>query len=171
MAFNNKFKASIPSQISAIRILLAVLFFLVLSKDLTLATIIFTIAMLTDALDGYTARKLDSASSAGAYLDVAADFILVFAGFSGLVALGFYPFWVILLVVFMFLEFLATSKTQNSIYDPVGKYYGFFLFLVILTTLTLQNQFLNVILVILMVIFTIISFSSRLWFILHEKLF
>lgn len=171
MAFNNKFKASIPSQISAIRILLAVLFFLVLSKDLTLATIIFTIAMLTDALDGYTARKLDSASSAGAYLDVTADFILVFAGFSGLVSLGFYPFWVILLVVFMFLQFLATSKTRKPIYDPVGKYYGFFLFLVILTTLTLQNQFLNVILVILMVIFTIISLSSRLWFILHEKLF
>lgn len=89
MAFNNKFKASIPSQISAIRILLAVLFFLVLSKDLTLATIIFTIAMLTDALDGYTARKLDSASSAGAYLDVTADFILVFAGFSGLVSRDF----------------------------------------------------------------------------------
>jgi CDP-diacylglycerol--glycerol-3-phosphate 3-phosphatidyltransferase/cardiolipin synthase len=170
MAFENKFKASIPSQISAIRILLAVLFFLALNKDLTLAIIIFTAAMLTDALDGYTARKLDFASSAGAYLDVIADFILVSAGFLGLVSLGFYPFWVILLVVFMFLQFLATSKAQKPIYDPVGKYYGSFLFLVILTTLTLQNQFLNVILVILMVIFTIISLSSRLWFILHEKL-
>lgn len=127
--------------------------------------------MLTDALDGYTARKLDSTSSTGAYLDVAADFILVFAGFSGLVVRGFYPFWVILPLVFMFLQFLATSKTRPPIYDPVGKYYGFFLFLVILTALTLQNPFLNLILVILMVIFTIISFSSRLWFILHEKLF
>jgi CDP-diacylglycerol--glycerol-3-phosphate 3-phosphatidyltransferase/cardiolipin synthase len=52
------------------------------------ATLIFTLAAITDWLDGYLARRLNQTSAFGAFLDPVADKLMVVAALVVLVALG-----------------------------------------------------------------------------------
>ena len=167
---NNRIKSLTPSAITCIRIILAPIFFLTVINDLLIYSfIIFITAMITDFLDGYISRKWDVSSSRGAYFDITADFILVLAGFSAFVIKDIYPFWIIILIIFMFTQFILTSRSKILIYDPVGKYYGAFLFLTIFIGLIINNIFINLLLTILIVIFTVISVASRVLFILKHR--
>lgn len=159
----------IPSIITIFRILLApILFYTILNDLFGYSLVIFVAALISDAADGYLARKFSSTSSIGAYLDITADFILVLAGFTAFVLNGVYPFWVLIIIVLMFLQFLITSKFQILIYDPVGKYYGLFLFFIIFVNILVNDTLLNFILTILLVIFSIISITSRFIYILKD---
>lgn len=166
---NNSLKKSIPSLITIARIIIAPLFLITfLNNDLLLSIFIYVLAVATDAIDGYLARILDSSTSLGAYLDIIADLILVLSGFIAFIIKGIYPIWILIVILAMFLQFIITSRARILIYDPIGKYYGSFLFLTIFITLInaiFNNSFLNTILLILIVIFTIISLISRLYFI------
>jgi phosphatidylglycerophosphate synthase len=143
MNSKNTFKEYIPSLITSIRVISAPLFFLSINDGLLMWSLIILIfAVLTDGIDGYLARKLDSTSSFGAYFDVTADFILIMAGFSAFILNGIYPFGLLLLLIFMFLQFVITSKAHVPIYGPLGKYYGSFLFLVVFITLIFPNTLL-----------------------------
>ncbi len=57
------------------------------------AGVIFIIAMLTDIVDGWLARKWDLVSPAGAYLDPMADKLMVMAVLIMLIPLGWVPAW------------------------------------------------------------------------------
>lgn len=169
MKSNFGFVKLIPSIITIFRIVLAPILFYTLLNDLfSYSLIIFVTALISDAADGYLARKYNSTSSVGAYLDITADFILVLAGFTAFVLNGVYPFWVLIIIIFMFLQFLITSKFQILIYDPLGKYYGLFLFLIIFINILINDTFLNFILTIILVIYSIISIVSRFLFILKD---
>lgn len=66
-----------------------------------LSLVVFTIAAVSDAVDGYYARKYDVESDFGVFLDPLADKFLTFAGF---VCLPFldpsqFPWWAIVLIV------------------------------------------------------------------------
>lgn len=66
-----------------------------------LSLVVFTIAAVTDAIDGYYARRYDVESEFGVFLDPLADKFLTFAGF---VCLPFldpsqFPWWAIGLIV------------------------------------------------------------------------
>jgi len=63
------------------------------------AAIVFTLASLTDALDGYLARKLNVVSVLGKLLDPLADKILTGFAFIGLSILGELPWWVTIIVL------------------------------------------------------------------------
>ncbi len=166
----NRVKSLTPSVITGIRVILAPIFFLTIINDLLLySLIIFLLAILTDVLDGYISRKWNVQSSKGAYFDITADFILVLAGFSAFVIKDIYPFWIIIIVIFMFIQFIITSRSKTLVYDPVGKYYGVFLFITIFIGLILNNSTINLLLIILIVIFTVISITSRVIFILKHK--
>jgi len=170
MISKNRVKVLIPSVFTSIRIILAPIFFYTVINDLFIYSIcIFTFAMATDVIDGYLARRLDVISSNGAYFDIVSDFIFVVAGFSAFIINGIYPFWILIIIFFMFWQFIVTSKFQVPIYDPVGKYYGAFLFLTIFIGLIINNPFINLILTILIVIFTIISITSRYFHIFKNK--
>ena len=127
----------IVSIIIAIRFVAAPLFLYTFANDPTAwALCIFLVAVLTDALDGHVARRLVGASPfLGPYSDAVADFFLVLAAFSAFALKGLYPFWMLLLIVVMFAQFVLTSKLARPIYDPVGKYYGVFLFCAVGVTL------------------------------------
>lgn len=160
----NKIKNLIPNGITAIRLVLIPFFFYAYFSDLTwVAMAIFIGAVATDAADGYMARKLDSTSSWGAYFDVTADFIFILAVFSAFVLDGAYPSWLIFLFILIFLQFILTSKTKLVTYDPVGKHYGSFLFLIGFLTLITSLNFLNTLFLFLVIAFTIICIISR-WF-------
>ncbi|MDP3485252.1 MAG: CDP-alcohol phosphatidyltransferase family protein [Methanobacteriaceae archaeon] len=173
MILDKRLKNAIPSLVSIIRIILAPLFLIVfLENNLILSIVIYIIAVATDAIDGYLAIILDSVTPLGAYLDITADLILILTGFVAFTINGIYPYWILILIIIMFLQFIITSKFKFPVYDPIGKYYGAFLFLVIFITLIadiLHNTYSNYILLILIVIFTAISLISRLFFIIKLK--
>jgi len=157
----------IPSGITTIRIILAFIFlFLFLNGQLQLSVAIFIIAIFTDALDGYIARKLNATSPTGAYLDIAADFILVLIAFIVFAVKGIYPYWAIFLIFMVFFQFILTSKLKILVYDPVGKYYGSFLFgIILITIITPFHQFL----LLIIVLFTLLSLLSRYLFLIFKN--
>lgn len=71
------------------------------------AAIVFTGAALTDALDGYLARKLNVVSVLGKLLDPLADKLIVMAALVWLVAGGRIPAWAV--VVLLAREFSVTA--------------------------------------------------------------
>lgn len=72
---------NIPNQLTLLRILLipvfVLVFYLPYDWNNLVACIIFSLAGITDALDGYLARKLNQTSSLGAFLDPVADKLMV----------------------------------------------------------------------------------------------
>lgn len=63
------------------------------------ACILFTIAALTDLLDGYLARKLGVVSVLGKFLDPLADKLIVMAALVWMVPMGRIPAWVVVLLL------------------------------------------------------------------------
>jgi len=95
----------VPNLLSSFRLLMAPLFlFLFIQEDLLLrgiSLVVFAIAAITDAIDGYLARKYNVESEIGIFLDPLADKFLTFAGF---VCLPFldpsqFPWWAVALIV------------------------------------------------------------------------
>jgi CDP-diacylglycerol--glycerol-3-phosphate 3-phosphatidyltransferase len=64
-----------------------------------LAALIFSLASLTDLLDGYIARQQKSETAVGKLLDPLADKLLINSALIMLIALGRIPAWVVVLIV------------------------------------------------------------------------
>jgi CDP-diacylglycerol--glycerol-3-phosphate 3-phosphatidyltransferase/cardiolipin synthase len=83
---------NVPNLLTWLRILLIPLFvgifYLSVPHQNLFATIVFTIAALTDWLDGWLARRLNQASAFGAFLDPVADKLMVAAALITLVQLA-----------------------------------------------------------------------------------
>ena len=159
----------VPTGITASRIILSILFLDLLINNIKIGTIlVFLLAVITDAFDGYSARKLGVVSDYGAYFDIIADFILVLVAFLTFIIIEIYPYWLLLLIVLVFLQFILTSKLNVLVYDPVGKYYGAFLFAVIFVTLVCPPSFYSWLLIAI-ILFTIISLISRYLFFIFRK--
>jgi len=158
----------IISIIIAIRLVAAPLFLYTFANDLTMwALSIFLVAVFTDVLDGHVARRLGGASPfLGPYSDAVADFFLVLAAFSAFVLKGLYPFWILLLIVAMFAQFVLTSRLARPIYDPVGKYYGVFLFCAVGVTFVLPYVAVRQTVLVVILGFTVASVISRAMFLL-----
>lgn len=62
-------------------------------------TIIFTIASLTDYIDGYIARKYDLSTDFGAFMDPLVDKLLVLTALIILVGYQLVPSWVVVIIV------------------------------------------------------------------------
>jgi len=91
---------NIPNILTLTRILLTPLFVIFLLKDLfSLALIVFTIAVISDGLDGLWARYFKQHSVLGAYLDPIADKLLLSSAFVSLAILKIVPPWLAVLVV------------------------------------------------------------------------
>lgn len=72
---------NIPNSLTILRILLipvlVVVFYLPFKNHLLVAAVIFAVAAITDAVDGYLARKLGQMTAFGAFLDPVADKLMV----------------------------------------------------------------------------------------------
>lgn len=95
---------TLPNQLTIFRLTLTPLFFLFMvvgdsSYNTFIATIIFFIASLTDAYDGFIARKYGTVTRWGTFLDPLADKILISTAFVALMIKGYLSMWMILVVI------------------------------------------------------------------------
>ncbi|NVM00877.1 MAG: CDP-alcohol phosphatidyltransferase family protein [Candidatus Helarchaeota archaeon] len=159
-SFNKKFL--IPQIITALRIVIIAPLLIFLFNNLIIESfILFTISWITDILDGISARKLDVTSTFGAYFDASTDFIFIFILFFAFVLKEIYPFWILIIIGFMFLQFILTSRQKKPVYDPIGKYSGLFLYVIIGITLIFADLLIYDILLIAMLVFFVLSLISR----------
>ena len=91
---------SIPNVLTVLRILLTPMFVIFLLRDqFGFALLVFAVAGLSDGLDGLVARYLNQRTALGAYLDPAADKLLLVSSFISLAVLGVIPAWVTVIVI------------------------------------------------------------------------
>ncbi|MGV1035232.1 MAG: CDP-alcohol phosphatidyltransferase family protein [Microbacteriaceae bacterium] len=91
---------TIPNLLSFARLALVPVFlWLIVIDQFVWAIVVLAVASLTDALDGWLARKLNQVSTLGILLDPAADRLYIFAALLGLAIRGFIPWWLVLLIV------------------------------------------------------------------------
>ena len=154
----------------AVRVACAAPFWYVIRNDLRLwAMVLFAIACLTDAIDGRLAKRLGVSGPIMAYWDAGADFLVVAAAFSAFVGKGMYPSWTLVLIGAMFLQFVVTSGISRPVYDPVGKYYGVFLFATVGATLAFPISVLHRAVPVGIVGATIVSLASRAVFLIQRR--
>jgi len=99
----------LPNAITVARIPLAIIFFILLlmagtfgADDIVLrwvAAALFVLAISTDWVDGYLARRYDIVSDFGKLWDPIADKLLTGAGFLGLAILGEVPWWIVIVIL------------------------------------------------------------------------
>lgn len=91
---------SIPNLITLGRaILVPIVFWLLVSGRTQAAFVLFVIAGISDAVDGYLAKRFGWQTELGAYLDPLADKFLLVSIFIALGVLGALPSWLVIAVV------------------------------------------------------------------------
>ena len=91
---------SIPNIITLIRIILVpVIVWAIASGQMKIAFGIFVIAGVSDAVDGFLAKRFNMASELGALLDPLADKALLVSIYVALGIWGAFPRWIVILVV------------------------------------------------------------------------
>src|SRR5450432_3343743 len=90
----------LPNLLSAFRLLAApIAAFLILNGHDTASLLIFAAAGASDGLDGFIARRWGVTSRFGAWLDPAADKLLMLLCFTALFVIAVTPLWLVALVV------------------------------------------------------------------------
>ena len=92
--------SSLPNLITLGRaILVPVVFWLVVSGRTQAAFMLFLLAGISDAIDGYLAKRYGWQTTLGAYLDPLADKLLIVSIFVAMGVLGKLPSWIVIAVV------------------------------------------------------------------------
>lgn len=122
---------NVPNQLTVLRLVLTLVFLLTMSLSFPLAKttslIIFAVASITDWLDGAIARKYGLITNFGKLMDPLADKIMMASGFIMLVAIGWLPGWMVVLIIareFMVtgLRLVASAEGTVLAAENLGKY-------------------------------------------------
>ncbi len=91
---------TLANQITLLRIILIPVFIISLIEGSHVwPVVIFTFTIITDAIDGFVARRRNEKTKLGSFLDPLADKMLMFASFISLVYLKVIPLWVFVLTI------------------------------------------------------------------------
>jgi CDP-diacylglycerol--glycerol-3-phosphate 3-phosphatidyltransferase len=94
---------NLPNALTLLRIFLVPLLVVVLltrvEGHVYLGVAIFALAVLTDYLDGYFARRRNEVTRLGILLDPLADKLLTAAAFLSLVEMGLAPAWMVMIII------------------------------------------------------------------------
>ena len=111
---------NMPNKITLLRVLLIPLYLFVylaepLSRtpNLWLALIIFSVASITDAVDGYVARRYKLVTNFGKLMDPLADKLLVCAALVAFTASGALPAWAVIVLISR--EFYISGLRQLAV--------------------------------------------------------
>ncbi|NIA08954.1 MAG: CDP-diacylglycerol--glycerol-3-phosphate 3-phosphatidyltransferase [Nitrospiraceae bacterium] len=98
--FIRLYKLNIPNMLTLMRILLTPLLVILLINDrFSEAFIVFTLAGISDGLDGLIARWMKQKTRIGAILDPIADKLLLTSAYVTLAIIGFVPNWLAVTVI------------------------------------------------------------------------
>jgi len=134
MAFDPKSKGfwNLPNTLTVVRIFMVpVMVILLLDEPTEMEAVaccaIFVVAMVTDIIDGYLARKWGLVSVAGAFLDPLADKLMVISTLVMLVPLGWVPGWLVAALIcreltITALRTIAVSEGIILAADQLGKF-------------------------------------------------
>lgn len=98
---------NIPTIITFSRIVIILPFVLVAPKHPFLGALLFSVAALTDLLDGYLARRSKQVTKLGILLDPIADKLLVISALIVLVDIELIPAWIAIVIIAR--EFVVTG--------------------------------------------------------------
>ena len=177
-----KIKQNIPNTITILR-LIALPHLVYSFNHLTIFVTfsIFLASIVTDVIDGYVARKLRATSKLGVYLDVVVDFLFITGMYLSFSFNGIYSPWLLLIIVFVFTQFIVSNIIlQQTIYDPIGKYFGSILFGGIGVTILISDQIISNLIIfsdqlvytmvtVFLVIFALTSLLSRFLYLLRQR--
>ena len=94
---------NLPNRLTISRIILTFIFIFFISQNglipMTIATLVFIIASLTDYYDGYVAKKYNMHSDFGKLMDPIADKFLILAAFLAFVRMQIVEDWMVLLIL------------------------------------------------------------------------
>jgi phosphatidylglycerophosphate synthase len=165
----SELEQNVPNLISILRIIVLPHLVYAFHHGYTpLVYTLFLFAISTDLIDGYVARKLNAQSKVGAYLDVTVDFVFISGIYLVFISKGLYSPWLLVITSAIFFQFILTNLYSNqTIYDPIGKYYGSLLLGGIGLTLIFQGQMVCSIVTIGIITSTIICILSRILYFLN----
>ena len=93
-------KKDIPNAISMMRIILVIpIVYFLLRGQYNVSLILFLVAGLSDALDGFLAKRYQWVSRLGSFLDPLADKLLLLSCFTACAYLELMPLWLLVLVI------------------------------------------------------------------------
>ena len=111
-------KLNIANSLTLFRIGLTPIFIIFLFYDHPYAKLwalmVFLVASITDALDGYFARKHDQVTEQGRFLDPLADKILILSALISFAVLEIIPFWMVGLIIFRDLFITGLRVVMNN---------------------------------------------------------
>jgi cardiolipin synthase len=112
---------SIPNLITLGRILLVpVVVWAIASNQMLFAFLLFAAAGVSDAIDGFLAKRFGMASELGAYLDPLADKVLIVSIYVSLGIVEVLPRWLVILVVSRDLLIVGGVILSWVVRKPVG---------------------------------------------------
>ncbi len=97
-------KMNLPNKLTILRVIMIPFFvFFLLFQDIPygnyIALVLFCLACITDALDGYLARKNNLISNFGKFMDPLADKLLVCSALICFIELGLLPAWIVIIII------------------------------------------------------------------------
>ena len=91
---------NLPNFLTILRMIMVPIFIIFFYVDMYLVSvIIFAVAAITDALDGYLARKNNQITNFGKLMDPLADKILTVSAFICLLDIGLIPAWMVIVIL------------------------------------------------------------------------
>ncbi|MCL4542799.1 MAG: CDP-diacylglycerol--glycerol-3-phosphate 3-phosphatidyltransferase [Deltaproteobacteria bacterium] len=118
---------NVPNFLTMFRILIIPVIFalLLFKKEIygIYASVFFILAVLTDFMDGYIARKKKLITNLGIFLDPIADKLLVVTILIMLIPLNRIPAWVVVIIIFreIFITGLRAIAGEKGVVIPAGK--------------------------------------------------
>jgi cardiolipin synthase len=111
---------TIPNLITIARLLaVPLIVWLMIADQFAEATLLFVVAGLSDAADGFIAKRFGASSVLGAYLDPIADKAMLVSVFVTLGFKGFLPAWLIVLVVSRDILIVGGVMLAYMLADPM----------------------------------------------------
>lgn len=97
-------KLNVPNLLTIARIIITPIFLAVILMDtlphrFLIACIVFSIASITDAIDGHLARKNNQITNVGKFLDPIADKILTTSALLAFMSMGLCNIWIVMLIL------------------------------------------------------------------------
>ena len=142
----------IPNLLTLMRIgMVPWLVVLLQNQQFALSLIVFVVAGLTDALDGFIAKRFNAQTYLGSLLDPLADKGLLVSSYIMLSVLGLIPFWLMVTVVFrdviivggylLMVLFFGSVKMQPLIVSKVNTFTQIAYIVFVLLALAMNSDF------------------------------